>query len=102
MFDFSENICYNIVKAPAPMPKQIKRMSRKDDISTMNYYEWSMEYSAQADKLYDVINKLKAKYKRASKSEKKQLESRIREYRSCYRECVEISNHLMERHRGAA
>lgn len=68
----------------------------------MNYYEWSREYSDYADKMSEVIKKLNAKYKRASKSERKQLEARLREYRSCYRECVEISNILMKRFEGAA
>ena len=68
----------------------------------MNYYEWSLEYSADADKVSLVLEKLRAQYKRATKSEKKMLEAKIREYRSCYRECVEIADTLMKRHKGAA
>ncbi len=68
----------------------------------MNYYEWSLEYSADADKMSRILDKLKSQHKRASKSEKKMLEAKIREYRSCYRECVEIADTLMQRHRGAA
>ncbi|HCA04305.1 MAG TPA: hypothetical protein DEO32_00250 [Ruminococcaceae bacterium] len=68
----------------------------------MNYFEWSQEYSAEADKINKVITTLTVKCKKASRSEKKLLEARIRDYRQCYRECVEISDLLLQRHRGVA
>lgn len=68
----------------------------------MDYYEWSMEYRQSADRLLEVINRLKKSCKRASKSERKELDSKLHFYRQCYRECLDTAQHLRKRHEGAA
>ena len=70
--------------------------------SKMNYYEWSQDYKHDAEMLEKVIKKLKQRCRRASKSERKQLEARLSEYTLCYNDCMRISKHLMDRHKGVA
>jgi hypothetical protein len=66
----------------------------------MNYIEWSNEYYDTAMRMNDVINKLKNNRKGASLSEKKELDSKIIQYKAYFNECMSISNHLMARHQG--
>ena len=64
----------------------------------MKYNEWSQEYTDSADKLKAVIQSLNAKHRRASKPRKKVLEDKLRMYRVCYRECLDIAQTLRERY----
>lgn len=68
----------------------------------MNYFEWSQEYLDTAEKLNEVIVRLKAERKKSSLSQKKELDSKITQYRACYNECMQTANLLMQRHCGVA
>ncbi len=68
----------------------------------MNYFVWSQEYINTAAELANVIERLKAKRKGLSKYEKKELDSKIAKYKTYYNECIQIADHLLERHKGAA
>lgn len=67
----------------------------------MNYLEWSHEYEATAQELDKLIQRLK-KQRTASPANKRELSDKIAFYRQCRAECMQISNHLLERHRGVA
>lgn len=66
----------------------------------MNYYEWSNEYYQSALEVNDSIEKLKNQRKNAPKSITKELDNRIAEYKRIYNDCMNIANHLMNRHYG--
>ncbi len=68
----------------------------------MNYLIWSQEYLDTADMMQKVIDKLNARRKGASKTEKKELEDRIYKYRVYRGECLRIAALLRSRHREAA
>lgn len=68
----------------------------------MNYYEWSQEYYKTADDISVVIDRLKSSRKGASHSAKKDIEQKIAQYRIYYNECIQVANHLMDRHKGVA
>ncbi len=68
----------------------------------MNYFEWSKEYIDTAEDFAYVIDKLKARRKSASLSEKKEIDLKITKYRMYYNECIMTANHLMQRHKGVA
>ena len=68
----------------------------------MNYFEWSQEYYDTAEKIADIIERLKLRRKSAVLSEKKELDLRITNYKVIYNECMQISNHLLQRHKGVA
>ena len=67
----------------------------------MNYLEWSHEYEETVQTLDELIQKLK-KQRAASPLNRRELSDKISYYRQCRAECMEICNHLMERHRGVA
>ncbi len=67
----------------------------------MNYLEWSNEYEETAKMLDELIQKLK-KQRTASPANRRELSDKITYYRQCRAECIEISNHLRDRHRGVA
>lgn len=66
----------------------------------MNYFEWSNEYYQSALSVNDNIEKLKSQRKKAPKSVIKDIDSRITEYKRIYNDCINIANHLMNRHYG--
>lgn len=66
----------------------------------MNYYEWSNEYYQSALEVDESIEKLKIQRKKAPKSIAKELDNRIAEYKRIYNDCMNIANHLMNRHYG--
>lgn len=66
----------------------------------MNYLEWSKEYTATANELDTVINRFKNMRKSASRSEKKELDLKIAQYKMYYNDCISTANHLMLRHEG--
>ncbi|SCY05906.1 hypothetical protein SAMN02910441_00720 [Ruminococcus sp. YE282] len=68
----------------------------------MNYFEWSQEYYDTAEKIADIIERLKLRRKSAVLSEKKELDLRITNYKVIYNECMQIANHLLQRHKGVA
>ena len=68
----------------------------------MNYLIWSQEYLDTADMMQKVIDKLNARRKGASKTEKKELEDRIYKYRGYRGECLRIAALLRSRHRDAS
>jgi hypothetical protein len=68
----------------------------------MNYLIWSQEYLDTADMMQKVIDKLNARRKGASKTEKKELEDKIYKYRGYRGECLRIAALLRSRHRDAA
>ena len=68
----------------------------------MNYFEWSQEYIDTANELSLVIDKLKSVKKKASGSEKKELDMKIARYKQYYNESIFIANHLLSRHKGVA
>ena len=68
----------------------------------MNYLNWSQEYLDTADRMQEVIDKLKARRQSASKTERKELEDRICKYRGYRGECLRIAAILRSRHREAA
>ena len=68
----------------------------------MNYLIWSQEYLDTADMMQKVIDKLNARRKGASKTEKKELEDKIYKYRGYRGECLRIAAILRSRHREAA
>ncbi len=68
----------------------------------MNYIEWSQEYYNTAEKLNEVITKLKSQRKQATISEKKELDSKIAQYKLYYDECLGISNLLLCRSKGVS
>ena len=68
----------------------------------MNYFEWSKEYEKTARELDTVIERLKKQKKGKREGEKKELSDKIALYQSYRNECVQISNHLMQRHLGVA
>ena len=68
----------------------------------MNYLIWSQEYLDTADMMQKVIDKLNARRKGASKTEKKELEDKIYKYRGYRGECLRIAAILRSRHRDAA
>ena len=68
----------------------------------MNYLIWSQEYLDTADMMQKLIDKLNARRKGASKTEKKELEDRIYKYRGYRGECLRIAALLRSRHRDAA
>lgn len=68
----------------------------------MNYLEWSEEYIETAEKLNEVIIRLKNERKRSSPSKRKELDQKISQYRACYGECMQTASLLRERHRGVA
>ena len=68
----------------------------------MNYLIWSQEYLDTADRMQEVIDKLNARRKCASKTEKKELEDRIYKYRGYRGEGLRIAAILRSRHRDAA
>ena len=68
----------------------------------MNYYEWSQEYVQSANQLGNFIHKLKEQRKSASVSQKKELDDKIAYYRTCYHECMDTANLLMQRYEGVA
>lgn len=68
----------------------------------MNYFEWSKEYFDTASEISEVIERLKAQRKNAGNTEKKEIDIKISKYRSCYYDCMDIANHLLERHKGVA
>ncbi len=68
----------------------------------MNYFDWSQEYNNTAAELANVIERLKAKRRGLSKVEKKELNIKIAKYKIYYNECVQIADHLLARHKGAA
>lgn len=65
-----------------------------------NYLEWSNEYKLEAEKMLDVINKIKENAAKQSNTNKKELYEKIQKYRGYYRECMDIANLLEKRHRG--
>ena len=68
----------------------------------MNYLIWSQEYLDTAEMMQKVIDKLNARRKGASKTEKKELEDKIYKYRGYRGECLRIAALLRSRHRDAA
>lgn len=68
----------------------------------MNYLIWSQEYLDTADMMQKVIDKLNARRKGASKTEKKELDDKIYKYRGYRGECLRIAALLRSRHRDAA
>lgn len=66
----------------------------------MNYYEWSNAYYQTALEVDGSIEKLKIQRKNAPKSITKELDNRIAEYKRIYNDCMNIANHLMNRHYG--
>ena len=66
----------------------------------MNYLEWSEEYTNSANEIASIINKFKKMRKSASLSEKKELDSKIAQYKIYYNDCISTANHLMLRHKG--
>ncbi len=68
----------------------------------MNYLNWSQEYLDTADRMQEVIDKLKARRQSVSKTERKELEDRICKYRGYRGECLRIAAILRSRHREAA
>lgn len=66
----------------------------------MNYFEWSNEYYQSALAVNDNIEKLKIQRKEAPKSVINDIDSRIAEYKTIYNDCINIANHLMNRHYG--
>lgn len=68
----------------------------------MNYLEWSQEYIDTAEKLNEVITRLKAQKKRSSLSERKELDQKLAQYRASYGECMQIADLLKQRHMGIA
>ncbi len=68
----------------------------------MNYYEWSREYTDTAEKLNEVILRLKAQRKKSNLSQKKEIDAKLAQYRTCYSECLRTADHLMQRYRGVA
>ena len=68
----------------------------------MNYFDWSQEYNDTAAELANVIERLKAKRKGLPKVEKKELDIKIAKYKIYYNECIQIADHLLTRHKGAA
>ena len=63
----------------------------------MNYYAWSAEYDAQAEKIREVIERKKKLLKNASKDEYKTISGELIAYRCILRELVETSAHLYQR-----
>lgn len=68
----------------------------------MNYYNWSKEYEQTAAALNEVVMRLKRRRTGLSESEKKELTDKISFYRRCRNEALDIAQHLMARHKGAA
>ena len=68
----------------------------------MNYYEWLREYTDTAEKLNEVILRLKAQRKKSNLSQKKEIDAKLAQYRACYSECLRTADHLMQRYRGVA
>ena len=68
----------------------------------MNYLEWSEEYTETAEKLNEVIIRLKNQRKRSCPSKKKELDQKISHYKICYGECMQTADLLRQRHRGVA
>ena len=68
----------------------------------MNYLEWSNEYTETAEKLNEIIIRLKNQRKKSGPSKKKELDQKISQYRICYGECMQTAALLRERHRGVA
>lgn len=66
----------------------------------MDYLEWSKEYTATANEINAVINRLKNMKKSASRSEKNKLDLKITQYKTYYNDCISTANHLMLRHEG--
>ncbi len=68
----------------------------------MNYFEWSQEYYDTAEKIADIIERLKLRRKSAVISERKELDLRIANYKVIYNECLQIANRLLQRYKGVA
>lgn len=68
----------------------------------MNYLEWSQEYYDTAEKLGEIIDRLKEQRKRTSPAKKKEIDIKLSQYRTCYGECIRTADLLRKRHRGAA
>lgn len=68
----------------------------------MNYLEWSEEYTETAEKLNEVIIRLKNERKRSSPSQKKELDRKLSQYRACFAECMQTADLLRDRYRGVA
>ncbi len=68
----------------------------------MDYLCWSMEYYNTAADIADVIERLKAERKSASVSEKKELDTKLSQYKIYYGECMHIADLLMKRYEGVA
>ncbi len=67
---------------------------------SMNYLQWSHEYEETAEKLNRVIQRLLRERTGKGKTERKELSDRIAYYKRIRNECLNISNHLTERHLG--
>ena len=68
----------------------------------MNYLEWSKEYEQTAERLNEVIVRLKRRRGGLSESEKKELADKLRFYRRCRNEAYDVARHLLNRHKGVA
>lgn len=68
----------------------------------MNYLEWSEEYTETAEKLNEVIIRLKNQRKKSGPSKRKELDQKISQYRACYGECMQTASLLRDRYRGVA
>lgn len=68
----------------------------------MNYLEWSQEYYDTAEKISEIINKLKQQRKRISPSNRKEIDAKLSQYRACYGECIQTADLLKNRHREVA
>lgn len=63
-----------------------------------NYLEWSKEYREEAEKMLSVINSIKANT--SACRNKQDLYNKIRKYKECYYECLDIANLLEGRYKG--
>lgn len=66
----------------------------------MDYLSWSNEYYNTANELSEVVERLKAIRQTVNSNEKKELDSKIAQYKIYLAECLQTANHLLLRHKG--
>lgn len=66
----------------------------------MDYKKWADDYFREAEKIGEIISKLKAKTKTANAEQRQSLNSKICKYREMYCDCIFAANTLFERFEG--
>lgn len=71
-------------------------------VEEMDYLAWSEEYTATAQQLAKVIARLKKQRSALPRSERKELDNRVLQYKIYYGECIRTADLLRERGKGIA